>query len=130
MTTWNREGNLMKWGKFRFGSVKIDGDKYKNDIVLDQGAIRKRKKKLSRPFRAQFGHTPVSLKEDIPWGPDAQRKPARHQRYLARDLLATQQRAGDSQGEPMSPVGVPDTCRLFRRRRPTREPNAARGSIS
>ena len=27
----------------------------------------KRKKKPSRPFREQFGHTPVSLQEAIPW---------------------------------------------------------------
>jgi hypothetical protein len=26
-----------------------------------------RKKKPSRAFREQFGHTPVSLQEDIPW---------------------------------------------------------------
>ena len=24
--------------------------------------------KLSRAFREQFGHTPVSLQEDLPWG--------------------------------------------------------------
>jgi hypothetical protein len=38
------------------------------DVILDQGVVRKRKKKPSREFREQFGHTPVSLKEDIPWG--------------------------------------------------------------
>jgi hypothetical protein len=57
----------MKWGKHRFGSVKIDGEKYTKDIVLDQGVLRKRKKKPSREFRKEFGHTPVSLKEEIPW---------------------------------------------------------------
>jgi hypothetical protein len=57
----------MKWGKYRFGSLKINGDKYTKDVVLDRGALRKRKKKPSRQFREQFGHTPVSLQEDIPW---------------------------------------------------------------
>ncbi len=57
----------MKWGKYRFGSLKIDGDKYTKDVVLDRGVLRKRKKKPSRPFREQFGHTPLSLQEDIPW---------------------------------------------------------------
>jgi len=36
-------------------------------VVLDRGVISKRKKKLSRQFREQFGHTPLSLREDIPW---------------------------------------------------------------
>ena len=57
----------MKWGKCRFGCLKIDGEKYKKDIVLDRGVIRRRKKKPSKEFREQLGHTPVSLKEEIPW---------------------------------------------------------------
>ena len=57
----------MKWGKCRFGSLKIDGERYTKDVILDGGVIRKRKKKPSREYRDQFGHTPVSLKEEIPW---------------------------------------------------------------
>ena len=57
----------MKWGKYRFGSIKIDGKAYEKDVVLDQGALRTRKKKPSREYRDQFGHTPVSLNEAIPW---------------------------------------------------------------
>ena len=57
----------MKWGKFRFGSIKIDGKTYEKDLVLDRGGLRQRKKKPSRAYRDQFGHTPVSLKEEIPW---------------------------------------------------------------
>jgi hypothetical protein len=57
----------VKWGKCRFGSLKIDGEKYTKDVILDRGVVRKRKKKPSREFRDQFGHTPVSLKEEIPW---------------------------------------------------------------
>ena len=57
----------MKWGKCSFGSLKIDGVNYTKDVVLDRGVLRKRKKKPSRQFREQFGHTPVSLQEDIPW---------------------------------------------------------------
>ena len=36
-------------------------------MPIDRGQIRKRKKKPSRPFRDAFGHTPLSVKEDIPW---------------------------------------------------------------
>jgi hypothetical protein len=57
----------MKWGKCRFGSVKIDGQKHRKDVVLDQGKLRKRRKKPSRAFRKQYGHTPLSVLEDIPW---------------------------------------------------------------
>jgi hypothetical protein len=57
----------MKWGKCRFGRLKVGGERYTKDVVLDQGVVRKRKKKPSREFREQFGHTPVSLKEEIPW---------------------------------------------------------------
>jgi hypothetical protein len=57
----------MKWSKYRFGSIKIDGKAYEKDLVLDRGGLRQRKKKPSRAYRKQFGHTPVSLKEAIPW---------------------------------------------------------------
>jgi hypothetical protein len=57
----------MKWGKYSFGSLQIDGEEYAKDVILDRGVIRRRKKKASRRFREQFGHTPLSLKEDIPW---------------------------------------------------------------
>jgi hypothetical protein len=58
----------MKWGKCRFGRLRVDGKQYTKDVVLDRGELRKRKKKLSRPFRDRFGHTPVSAEEAIPWG--------------------------------------------------------------
>jgi hypothetical protein len=57
----------MKWGKCKPGSVKIDGEKHRKDIILDRGELHRRKKKPSREFREQFGHTPVSLAETIPW---------------------------------------------------------------
>jgi hypothetical protein len=49
------------------GSLKIDGEKHTKDVILDRGSLRARKKKPSREFRKQFGHTPLSLKEEIPW---------------------------------------------------------------
>ena len=36
----------MKWGKYRFGSIKMDGKAYEKDVVLDQGGLRKRKKRV------------------------------------------------------------------------------------
>jgi hypothetical protein len=57
----------MTFGKFQFGEIKIDGVTYKHDVVIDRGRIRKRKKKPSKKFREEFGHTPVSVEEEIPW---------------------------------------------------------------
>ena len=36
-------------------------------MVIDRGEIRDRKKKPSKKFRDDFGHTPLSTEEDIPW---------------------------------------------------------------
>jgi len=52
---------------FSFGLVRIDGVSYEHDVVIDRGEVRKRKKKASKRFRDLFGHTPVSVEEEIPW---------------------------------------------------------------
>jgi hypothetical protein len=36
-------------------------------VVVDRGEIRRRKKMPSKKFRDEFGHTPVSIEEQIPW---------------------------------------------------------------
>jgi hypothetical protein len=57
----------VRFDKFSFGSLQIDGSTYEHDVVIDHGEIRKRKKKPSKKFRDDFGHTPLSVEEDIPW---------------------------------------------------------------
>jgi hypothetical protein len=57
----------MKFQQFSFGQIRIDGIEYGYDIVIDRGEILKRKKKPSQKFRDSFGHTPLSLEEEIPW---------------------------------------------------------------
>ena len=52
---------------FAFGSICIDGITHEHDVVIEGGEIRKRKKKPSKKFREEFGHTPLSVGEDIPW---------------------------------------------------------------
>lgn len=54
--------------EFTFGRIRIDGKDYEHDVVIDHGKVSKRKKKASKKFRDQFGHTPLSLEEDVPWG--------------------------------------------------------------
>jgi hypothetical protein len=57
----------MQLDQYRFGEIRVDGTKLKSDIVIDRGEVRKRKKKASKPFRDRFGHTPLSVEENIPW---------------------------------------------------------------
>jgi hypothetical protein len=57
----------MRIDQFAFGSIRVDGVTYEHDVVIDGGKVRKRKKKPSKPFRDHFGHTPLSVAEDIPW---------------------------------------------------------------
>jgi hypothetical protein len=57
----------MHFGKFSFGTLQIDGRTYEQDVVIARGEIRRRKKMPSKKFRDEFGHTPVSIEEQIPW---------------------------------------------------------------
>jgi hypothetical protein len=57
----------MRFGEFSFGSLKVDGMVFAHDVVIDRGAIRKRIKKASNKFRDAYGHTPLSVEEDVPW---------------------------------------------------------------
>ena len=57
----------MHFEKFSFRSLRIDGKTYEHDVVVDRGEVSKRKKKPSKKFREEFGHTPLSINEKIPW---------------------------------------------------------------
>jgi hypothetical protein len=57
----------MRFGHFEFGVIDIDGVTYEHDLVVDRGTIHRRKKKASKKFRETFGHTPLSVEENIPW---------------------------------------------------------------
>ena len=57
----------MRIDRFSFGSIRVDGETFETDVVIDRGAVRARKKKASKPFRDRYGHTPLSVEEKIPW---------------------------------------------------------------
>jgi hypothetical protein len=57
----------MRFDGFTFGSLQIDDSTYEHDVVIDRGEIRDRKKKPSKKLRDDYGHTPLSVAEDIPW---------------------------------------------------------------
>lgn len=58
----------MKATLLGFGRIEIEGQQYDHDLVIDAGRVRKRGKKPSKPYRAEYGHTPLSAEEQIPWG--------------------------------------------------------------
>jgi len=53
--------------RLSFGSITIDGITYHKDIVIDHGAVKKRKKSDSKKYSTRYGHTPLSSDENIPW---------------------------------------------------------------
>ena len=57
----------MQFNHFAFGVIEVDGTTYDHDLVLDRGEIHRRNKKASKQFRDAYGHTPLSIEEDIPW---------------------------------------------------------------
>jgi hypothetical protein len=57
----------MRFEAFSFGSIRIDGVTYEKDVVIDRGKVRKRDKKASKRYRDEYGDTPLSVREDIPW---------------------------------------------------------------
>ena len=57
----------MKARLIRFGQVELDGKTYERDVVVEGGRIHRRKKRASKPYWEAYGHTPLTLHEEIPW---------------------------------------------------------------
>jgi len=58
----------VKIEEYEFGRIVIDGEEHSKDLVIEGGKIRKRRKKPSKALKADYGHTPLSAEEEIPWG--------------------------------------------------------------
>ncbi len=58
---------IMKLNYTSFGSINIDGKHYDMDVVIDGGKIVKREKGKSRLLKSEYGHTPLTPHENIPW---------------------------------------------------------------
>jgi hypothetical protein len=52
----------------RFASIEVEGSGYENDVVIESGRVRKRKKKRRSHTAMNSGHTPLSAEEELPWG--------------------------------------------------------------
>jgi hypothetical protein len=51
-----------------FGEIELEGRRYDHDVVLDGGVVGKRHKKASKARRGEYGHTPLTADEPLPWG--------------------------------------------------------------
>jgi len=60
----------MKAKLVSFGVIEIDGKRFEHDVVIEHGKVTKRRKGPSKPLRDQYGHTPLSEHEEIPWSND------------------------------------------------------------
>jgi hypothetical protein len=58
----------MKAELVEFGVLELGGRRYTHDVVIAGGRIGRRNKGPSKALRDRFGHTPLSVAEDIPWG--------------------------------------------------------------
>ena len=50
-----------------FGAIVINGQRFDRDMVVEQGRLRPRKKGPSKARRGDYGHTPLTAAEDLPW---------------------------------------------------------------
>lgn len=50
-----------------FGRVVVAGKVFDHDIILEGDEVRARDKGPSRRLKREYGHTPLTADEDIPW---------------------------------------------------------------
>lgn len=50
-----------------FGKIVVNGKTYDHDVIMEDGQMRARDKSPSKSFKSRYGHTPLSVDEQIPW---------------------------------------------------------------
>ena len=50
-----------------YGAIVVEGKRFEHDVVVEAGEVRRRDKGPSKARRGQYGHTPLSAGEEIPW---------------------------------------------------------------
>ena len=95
----------------RFGEIEIDGQRYTEDVVIVRGAVRLRDKSPSRKYKARFGHTPLSAKEDIPW--DCQRLIIGTGAEGLLPIMKKVYEKAEKRGVELVTVNTPEACRLL-----------------
>ena len=94
-----------------FGSIEVEGREYDHDIVIEGGRIRKRKKKPSKPYRSEFGHTPLSADEKLPWG--GSRLIIGTGVYGSLPIMAEVREEAGRRGVDLVALPTEDACRLI-----------------
>jgi hypothetical protein len=110
----------MRISHFAFGVLEVDGVKYEHDVVIDHGEIQKRKKKASKKFCDAFGHTPLSLQENIPWR--CSRLIIGTGAYGRLPIMDDVRREADKRGVTLIVLPTPEAIEVLQKR--TRETNA------
>jgi hypothetical protein len=95
----------------RFGEIEVEGQRYDHDLVIERGKVRKRSKKPSKPYKAQFGHTPLSAAEAIPWG--GERLIIGTGAYGSLPIMDEVSAEAEQRGIEVVPVKTEEACRLL-----------------
>jgi hypothetical protein len=95
----------------RFGEIEIDGQQYTDDVVIVRGTVRLRDKSPSRKYKARFGHTPLSAKEDIPW--DCQRLVIGTGANGLLPIMKKVYEKAEKRGVELVTVRTPEACKLL-----------------
>jgi hypothetical protein len=94
-----------------FGSIDVDGREYEHDVVIEGGRVRPRKKKPSKPYRNEFGHTPLSAEEELPWG--GSRLIIGTGAYGSLPIMAEVVEEAARRGVDLAALPTDDACRLI-----------------
>jgi len=101
----------MKTRLLGFGSIEVDGRAYEHDIVIEGGRVRKRKKTPSKAYRSQFGHTPLSADEELPWG--GSQLIIGTGAYGSLPVMSDIVEEADRRGVGLTAIPTADACRLI-----------------
>ena len=106
----------MKMCMTTFGEVEVEGERYDYDLVIEQGEIRKRRKKPSKAYRAHYGHTPLSAEEAIPW--HGKRLFIGTGMYGKLPVMPELYDAAEKKGIEVVARPTPDLCGIFQELKP------------
>jgi hypothetical protein len=94
-----------------FGSIEVDGREYEHDVVIEGGRVRQRRKKPSKPYRNEFGHTPLSAEEELPRG--GSRLIIGTGAYGSLPIMAEVVEEAGRRGVDLAALPTEDACRLI-----------------
>ena len=96
-----------------FGEIEIDGERYDHDVVIEAGKVSKRAKKASKVFQGQYGHTPLSVEEAIPWG--GKQLIVGTGMYGSLPIMPEVHKEAKRHGTEIVVLPTEDACRLLRK---------------